>query len=257
MVGVLNKWTGAKIKAGTDKIYGRWSWVTLQGKNKRTVTFISAYRVNPGHQQLGEFSVYKQQYNLMLKHESTHQDPRTQTIIDLESFITERIHQGEEIILAIDANETINTEDIPAPHSIHHLMESLGLIDIATTLETQLESHKGGRRIDFCLVSPNILTAVIAFGYLPYDHITTTDHRPYFVDLHIPALFSHPPDAPTIPSSRPLKSNLPRRKKRYLDEVTQNFHTQRLFQAVQILQKEAHDTNSWTPAMQKKYENID
>ena len=42
-----------------------------------------------------------------------------------------------------------------------------------------------------------------------------------------------------------------------MDEVTQNFHKQRLLQAVQTLQKEAHDTNSWTPAMQNKYENID
>ena len=113
MIGVLNKQTGAKISAGADKICGRWIWTSLQGRNRRTVTFISAYIVNPGHQKLGNFSVYKQHYNLMLKHAPSHQDPRSQILIDLEQFIQDRIQKKEEIILSIDANETIQTDNIP------------------------------------------------------------------------------------------------------------------------------------------------
>ena len=93
MIGVLNQWTGAKISSGHDKIYGRWTWVSLQSRNKRTVTFISAYRVNPGHKQLGEFSVYKQHYNLMLKNAPVHHDPRSQILLDLEQFIQDRLHK--------------------------------------------------------------------------------------------------------------------------------------------------------------------
>ena len=107
MIGVLNKWTGAKISAGADKIYGRWTWTSLQGRNRRTVTFISAYRVNPGHQNLGKFSVYKQHFNLMLKHTPTHQDSRLQILVDLEQFIQDRIQKKEDIVLSIDANETL------------------------------------------------------------------------------------------------------------------------------------------------------
>ena len=48
---------------------------------------MNAYRVNPGHKNFVKFSVYKQQYNLMLQQEQETQDPRTQTIIDLENFM--------------------------------------------------------------------------------------------------------------------------------------------------------------------------
>ena len=87
MIGVVNKWTGAKISAGVDNVHGRWTWVSLQGRNRRIISFISVYRVNPGHQNMGEFSVYKQHYNLLLKHATSHQDTRSQVLIDLENFI--------------------------------------------------------------------------------------------------------------------------------------------------------------------------
>ena len=101
----------------------------------------------------------------------------------------------------------------PPPPGIHQFMDSLGLINLASTLNTQFETHKGGRCIDYCMVSPNILPSVKAFGFLSYDRITTTNHRPYFLDLHIPTLFVHTPDSPVTPSSRLLKSYLPQRKK--------------------------------------------
>ena len=107
----------------------------------------------------------------------------------------------------------------PPPPGIHQFMDSLGLINLASTLNTQFETQKGGRCIDFCMVLPNILPSVKAFGFLSYDRITTTNHRPYFLDLHIPTLFAHTPDSPVTPSSRLLKSYLPQQKKRYVEEV--------------------------------------
>ena len=98
-------------------------------------------------------------------------------------------------------------------------MDSLGLINLASTLNTQFETHKGVRCIDYCMVSPNILPSVKAFGFLSYDRITTTNHRPYFLDLHIPTLFAHTPDSPVTPSSRLLKPYLPWRKKDMLKRL--------------------------------------
>ena len=49
MAGVVDKWTSTKLSAGTDSIYGRWSWISLQGRNRRTITLISAYCINLGH----------------------------------------------------------------------------------------------------------------------------------------------------------------------------------------------------------------
>ena len=83
----MNNWTGANLSAVKDPTYDRWIWITLQGKNNIIITLVSTYRVHPDHQTFGEFSVYKQEYNLMLQQDHETQDPRTQTIIDLENFI--------------------------------------------------------------------------------------------------------------------------------------------------------------------------
>ena len=127
---------------------------------------ISAYRVNPGHHKVGEFSVYKQLYNLMLKHEKASIDPRQQTIIDLETFIQAKLDNHEEIILSIDANETYDETKPSQPHSIRSLSENLGLINLSSNHQNQYETHKGGRHIDFCLVTLNIVPAIHAFGFI-------------------------------------------------------------------------------------------
>lgn len=74
--GVLNQWTVPKITAGADKIYWRWSWITLQGGNNQIIILINKYRVNLGSNTLGEYSVYKQLCYLMLKHGVESQDQR-------------------------------------------------------------------------------------------------------------------------------------------------------------------------------------
>ena len=167
-------------------------------------------------------------------------DPRQQTIVDLQEFISQRIDQKEEIILSIDVNETINTQK-DAPYSITSLITFLDLINITDTLPETLESHKGGRLIDFCLISPNLLSSVEAFGYLPYDQITTTDHRLIFLDLNIKNLFKHKPDAPMTHSSRILKTHLIQRKAKYVQMIQRNFKQQFLLKAAQTLQKEAEN----------------
>ena len=197
MIGVMDRWTGSKITAGTDPVYGRWSWVSLQGQQGRIITMVSVYRVNPGNNSSGEFSAYKQQYNLILKHEDSFQDPRKKTIEDLQMFLTQRINQKEEIVLSIDANEICHQDHSLRPHTIANLFHTLGLENLTQTLPPG-DTHKRGRCIDFCAITPNLKSAVKAFGYLPYDRITTTDHRMYFLDLQIKEIFLH--KHPTLPT---------------------------------------------------------
>ena len=159
----------------------------------------------------------------MLQNEHESQDPRTQTIIDLGNFIQAQIDKQEEIILCIDTNETIEDSPTPKPNSIRSLSENLGLINLTTTSTRQQETHKGGRCINFCFVTPNILPAIKAFGYLPFDCITSTDHQPYYLDLEVQTLFVHTPDMPHNPTSRLLKSTIPKRRKRYIQAVTSKF----------------------------------
>ena len=256
MSALLHRWTGAKMASGIDYPLGRWSWISLQGRQDKIITLISAYRVNPGRSSMGSLSTYKQQYHILLQEDVESPDPRTQTIQDLQAFILQRLDQKEEIILSIDANEVSDSHKSP-PNSISSLITSLGLIDLSTTLPETFESHKGGRLIDFCLISPNLLPAVEAFGYLPYDQITSTDHRLTFLDLNIQELFNHKPDPPMIHSSRILKTHLIQRKHKYINIITEHFKKQNLLRAAQNLQKEAIALGHWTENLQRKYENID
>ena len=83
MAALLHRWTGAKMASGTDYPLGRWSWISIQGRQDKVVTLISAYRVNPGRSSMGSLSTYKQQYHILLQREIESPDPRTQTIVDL------------------------------------------------------------------------------------------------------------------------------------------------------------------------------
>ena len=151
------------------------------------VTLISAYRVNPGSTSLGEYSTYKQQYHLLLQQNQVNPEPRSQCIIDLELFIQQIQENNEEIIQCIDANETISSHQTHQAHSITTLKLNLGLVNMA-----EYVNYKG-RQIDFCFISPVLLSSVKSFRYLPYDSITSTDHKLYCLDFEILSFFDHSP----------------------------------------------------------------
>ena len=155
----------------------------------------------------------------MLQQYDTTLDPRQKSIDDLESFITTRIQQGEEIIISIDANETINEDKPIQPYSIQSLINNTRLVNLTTFTPSVTETHTRGQIIDFCLVKPNVIPAVKAFTYLPFEMITSMDHRPYVLDLDVQLLFSHSPESPAPLPSRLLKSTMPKRRNRYLQEV--------------------------------------
>ena len=124
------------------------------------ITLISAYRVNPRTTSVGEYSTYKQKYHLLLQQGQDTSEPRQQSIIDLEHFIHTRQNNHEEIILCIDANKTIKTQYSSQTPSIITLQINLGLINLAEYVDYQAPTQRGGRQIDFCLISPSLLPSV-------------------------------------------------------------------------------------------------
>ena len=141
--------------------------------------------------------------------------------------------------MCIDANETTKHQKINNSPSISSLISELGLINLATTLPEQYESRKNGRLIDLCIITPSILSSIHAFGYLPYNMITNTDHRSYFLDLQIQELFDHTPDEATPIHTRKLKTNIPKRKEKYINDITKKIQKLNLTKAAISLQQEA------------------
>jgi hypothetical protein len=167
------------------------------------------------------------------------------------------MNQHEDIILCIDTNETIQNQPNEKTPSISSLINNLGLINLASTLPEQHESRENGRLIDLCIITPPLLSSVHAFGYLPYDKITNTDHRPYFLDLQILELFAQSPDEATPIHTRKLKTNIPKRKEIYINNITKQFQKLNLNKAAINLQNAAISKGTWTNELQQKYDEID
>ena len=165
--------------------------------------------------------------------------------------------QQEDIILCIDANKTTQNQKKNNTPSISSLISELGMINLASTLPEQYKSRKIGRLIDLCIIIPSLLSSIHAFGYLPYDMITNTDHRSYFLDLQIQELFAQTPDEATPIHTRKLKTNIPKRKEKYINDITKKFQNLNLTQAAINLQQEANLQGTWNQDLQRKYDDID
>ena len=142
IISVLGRWTGAKITSGNDCPLGRWSWISLKGKGNKIITLVNVYRVNPGHTNLGEYTNFKQQVFIKLNEGIDKYNPRPQTVIDLKELVQNIINQHKYIIICIEANETIQNQNIDYTPSKSTLINNLGLINLASTLSEQYESRK-------------------------------------------------------------------------------------------------------------------
>merc|ERR1712115_359765 len=156
---------------------------------------------------------------------------------DLQDLIQTKTQQQEDLIICIDANETTPNKKTDNNITITSLIQNQGLINLASTLPEQHESRKNGRLIDFSLITPSLLPSVHSFGYLPYNKITTSDHRNYFLDLKISDLFAHSPDKATPIHTRKLVTRLPKRKDKYLHNLKKQFKNLDLLHAAKNYKK--------------------
>lgn len=148
---VTDSWTSRVISSGSDPYgLGRWSYIILRGSNNSTICLITAYRVclhrytgpkTAYQQQTRYLSFFNRQYNI-----NTHPEPHRQFILDLQSWIETLIDQDLKIILTLDNNDEIQSDQgglcpltyqAPKPTvekqydgSLESLMKSTGLVDI-------------------------------------------------------------------------------------------------------------------------------
>ena len=80
---------------------GHWTWITIKG-SASNIQIISAYR--PIH-SLGPKTVDAQHDRVLSK--TTTNDPREDILTTLHAVIRNWIHQGDHIILCIDANDDV------------------------------------------------------------------------------------------------------------------------------------------------------
>jgi hypothetical protein len=107
LTAIVDKWTSRVISKGQDPYgLGRWSYVTLQGKQSSKVTIITAYRVSQKTpSSSGPKSAYMQQYRAIQAEFLWHNkvgaipDPNRQLILDLQAWICHLKNDGHCFIL--------------------------------------------------------------------------------------------------------------------------------------------------------------
>jgi hypothetical protein len=104
---ILNDpYMGRICRIAKDDKLGRWSIVSLKGKQEKQVTFITAYQVNNDSvHRASERSTWKQQHNLLRMEGIQQPNPRQKFWKDLEDTISELIKLKHEVMLSLDAND--------------------------------------------------------------------------------------------------------------------------------------------------------
>ena len=161
---------------------GRWSGLEYIGKRGRRLAILTAYR-SPRQQPTGGFGFYDQQYSMLLSQGVTKPNVRRQFITDLVSFINKLQLDGYEILVSLDANETLGQD---TAFGLAHLLAECTLSDLhllGPVAPPATYKYGSARRIDYMLGTAAVADAVCRAGYNAYDNGVFSKHRGLFVDL--------------------------------------------------------------------------
>ena len=261
--GTLTVYDGnwsSRVHKGVDTHkLGRWSFITITGRNNSFLTIITRYRCvkNQTSQTAGYTTTYMQQEK-NLKQRGITSTPQTSFIDDLESFITNKVSEGHEILVNLDANEQWEDEN----SAIRDMALRLNLYDIAKerhpegVLPSFVRSNTG-RRIDLMLGSENVLKCIMAYGMAVEGLEYLGDHRPQYVDINIKELLQLNTHDVGSPSSRRLRSTDPKCTESYLKKLHTNFKNHKVYERMEKLWEEVKNQVTLTKEQIGKYEAID
>ena len=198
------------ITSGEDEEeYGRWSYTTYGGENNKRLTIIAAYRTCIPYDEMGVSTVHSQQWDIMEERNIEHMNIRAKIIKkDINIFMAILIKQNHEVITFIDGNEQF----IPGNKGISKLTSHPAMLDpllYRHNLKYEPHTHKRGSfRIDFVVCTKIINQYITKCGILPFDTVTVSDHRPFYLDVNMFAFLNDKVYLPT-PTSRLLSFKAP------------------------------------------------
>ena len=226
---------------------GRWSIVTITGKNNVNTTIITCYCPNRSA-SLG--SAYSQHLLYMAKNKADIPDvtcPRQLFGIDLKAEIGRYIDKGHSIIVMGDFNSHYE--------KLTSWMLDSGLCDLIASRHgiCPITCNKSAQDpIDVIFGSPNLKISkggMLSFGKL------MSDHRGLWIDIPKFLLYGYNPIQPVFPSARRLKLQDPRVVAKYLTYLHCSMQDNDLFMKMDALHMSA--TSPLSQRMIDEYESID
>ena len=208
-----------RITASCSDEWGRWSYHTFQGQQRRKLTIITIYQV------VEKFTTNKEQYttaaqqrSLLIRQGDAHLQPRQAFQRDLRQFLSKLHQQEQEILLLGDFNERLG-DNI---NGTAQLAAEFNLTDKFSTQHPHLQDPatyaRGQKRLDFALGTARLSATVQACGYEAFNYRFHTDHRAYFIDFDTESLFGSATQPLPPCSLRRLHSNNIKQVTQYIKE---------------------------------------
>ena len=224
---------------------GRWSYISVTGKNNLTTTFITCYCPVIGR---NSGSVYSQHLTYMSQNSKEIPYgitcPRQLFGHDLQQLIETFTNKGNQIMVLGDFNSMYN--------ELQEWMADNGLIDLITEKhkKTTITYNRSSKDpLDVIFGSPSL--AGKRSGYLSF-HRLAGDHRGLWIDIPAEFILGYNPPQPTHPGARRLKLGDPRVLRKYLTYLHLKCQEANVFERM----NELHSTTS-TPWPQDKIDEFE
>lgn len=197
MTVVGEPWACRSKAAQHESDMGRWNEIVISGRKGKSVMVITAYRVcKNSAAAAGPTTSYAQQWHILRRSGDKTPDPRKRFITDLEKRVCKATREKQGIIVMLDANESLQHFN----NDFTKWVRESGLVDIHVHrhgTEGEPATHtRGTRRIDYMLISQDLINYVSSAGILPFKTFTKSDHRALFMDIDLESyLRGRPSDA--------------------------------------------------------------
>jgi ribonuclease HI len=180
--GAIGHWASRIISREEDpEKLGRWSCLRVQIKGT-VMSMITVYRVCKTNVNLESNTAYSQQWKELVTNTSKRIDPREKTLLDLKKYVGREIEEKREIIVMMDANESIDART----NEMNDLIQGCGLVDshLLADIYAEVETYARGKgKIDYVLVTPRIQQCVRYTHIAPYNEWVVSDHRALILDI--------------------------------------------------------------------------
>jgi hypothetical protein len=252
MTTITGKWQARISEHGQDpRGLGRWSYQKISSKRK-SIIFVTAYR--PCVSQ-GPSTSWMQQWILLRESGCKQPNPIQQFYDDLEEFLSKCKTSGSEIVLMIDANESIGDK----PGGLTTILGRLELADLVRCKHlntSEPNTHvRGTTRIDYIFGSKTIQKHCKKAGILPFGIGYMSDHRAIFAELDIDSILSSNVQPVDSIAARKLHQATPKEHNVFLQEADVFMETHGIYEKL----KRLHDkpTNEWDSADMETFEKCD
>jgi hypothetical protein len=207
---ITGKWQARITEQGCDnRGLGRWTFQRISS-TKSNLVIVTAYRPCVTH---GPTTAWMQQWSLLREEGRINPDPVKIFYQDLTAQLDQWTQKGYEIILMIDANETIGEN----PGGLNFLIRQARLTDLIhhkhPTLQQTNTYARGTKQIDYILGTKRVREWCSASGMLPFGTGYSSDHRQLFIQVNIAGILNTKINPLESIANRKIQNATPKERK--------------------------------------------